>query len=296
MTERHSDDLTLLLHAALDGELDAAGAMDVEGRLAADPALAAEYARLVALRDAIRTRLPRERAPDALRARVIAMAQAPSQIKLTAPRRSWLQVERYRPLAASLMSRGRAGRRRLWAVRTLVGRRRRSACTGRWFHQGAAFRPDRRHRDIGSPYRQTLVRRQDRGSDDRRRSQDGRLPPGGRARRRSRQDAGCDAHLPAPRAPDRPDRNARLERRRLERTPPRNARRLFDLGMDRRRARLCRRLRSAPRRARRFRRRVPPGSRRRARRYAKALRAGSILPVGHKLRMAVISFALVGSG
>jgi anti-sigma factor RsiW len=103
MTERHSDDLTLLLHAALDGELDAAGAMDVEGRLSADPALAAEYARLVALRDAIRTRLPRERAPDALRARVIAMAQAPSQIKLTAARRSWLQVERYRPLAASLM-------------------------------------------------------------------------------------------------------------------------------------------------------------------------------------------------
>jgi anti-sigma factor RsiW len=103
MTERHSDDLTLLLHAALDGELDAAGAMDVEGRLSADPALAAEYARLVALRDAIRTRLPRERAPDALRARVIAMAQAPSQIKLTAPRRSWLQVERYRPLAASLV-------------------------------------------------------------------------------------------------------------------------------------------------------------------------------------------------
>jgi anti-sigma factor RsiW len=100
MTERHSDDPTLLLHAALDDELDAAGAMDVEGRLAADPALAAEYARFAALRDAIRTRLPRERASDALRARVIAMAQAPSQIKLTAPRRSWLQVERYRPLAA----------------------------------------------------------------------------------------------------------------------------------------------------------------------------------------------------
>lgn len=103
MTERHSDDLTLLLHAALDGELDAAGAMDVERRLSADPTLAAEYARFVALRDAIRTRLPREPAPDALRARVIAMAQAPSQIKLTAPRRSSLFAERYRSLAASLM-------------------------------------------------------------------------------------------------------------------------------------------------------------------------------------------------
>jgi anti-sigma factor RsiW len=103
MTGSHSDDPTLLLHAALDDELDAAGAMDVEGRLAADPALAAEYTRFAALRDAIRTRLPRERASDALRARVIAMAQAPSQIKLTAPRRSWLQVERYRPLAASMV-------------------------------------------------------------------------------------------------------------------------------------------------------------------------------------------------
>jgi len=103
MTERHSDDLTLLLQAALDGELDAAGAMGVEGRLSADPALAAEYARLIALRDAIRTRLPRERAPDALRARIIAMAQTPSQIKPTTPRRSWLLMERYRPLAASLV-------------------------------------------------------------------------------------------------------------------------------------------------------------------------------------------------
>jgi anti-sigma factor RsiW len=99
MTERR----TLLLHAALDGELDAAGAMDVEGRLSADPALAAEYARLIALRDAIRTRLPRERAPDALRARVVAMAQTPSQIKPTTPRRPWLLMERYRPLAASLV-------------------------------------------------------------------------------------------------------------------------------------------------------------------------------------------------
>src|ERR1700722_13290846 len=101
MTERHSDDQTLLLQAALDGELDAAGAMDVEGRLSADPALAAEYARLIALRDAIRTRLPRERAPDALRARVVAMAQ--TQIKPTTPRHPWLLIERYRPLAASLV-------------------------------------------------------------------------------------------------------------------------------------------------------------------------------------------------
>jgi anti-sigma factor RsiW len=102
MIERLSDDPTLLLHAALDGELDAAGTADVEGRLAADPALAAEYVRLVALRDAIGTRLPRERAPDALRARVIAMGRTSNQIKLTTPRRSGRFLERYGSLAASL--------------------------------------------------------------------------------------------------------------------------------------------------------------------------------------------------
>ena len=51
MTEPPSDDPTLLLHAALDGELDAAGMIAIERQLAADPALAAEYARLTALRD-----------------------------------------------------------------------------------------------------------------------------------------------------------------------------------------------------------------------------------------------------
>jgi anti-sigma factor RsiW len=103
MTERHTDDTKLLLHAALDGELDAAGAMDVETKLAADPALAEEYVRLVALRDAIRSRLQHEGAPDGLRARVIAMGQTPTEVKLTTPRRSRRFVERYRSLAASLM-------------------------------------------------------------------------------------------------------------------------------------------------------------------------------------------------
>ena len=87
MTEPSIDDPTLLLHAALDGELDAAGMIAIERQLAADPALAAEYARLVALRDAVRTRLPRARAPDNLRARVIAAAQASIPAQTVAPRR-----------------------------------------------------------------------------------------------------------------------------------------------------------------------------------------------------------------
>lgn len=72
------DDPTLLLHAALDGELDAAGMIEIEAKLAADPALAAEYARLGALREAIRARVAREAAPNSLRARVLSMAQSAS--------------------------------------------------------------------------------------------------------------------------------------------------------------------------------------------------------------------------
>jgi anti-sigma factor RsiW len=60
------DDRTLLLHAALDGELDAVSMIEIEAKLAADPKLAAEHARLVALRNAIRRRVPRQRVPHAL--------------------------------------------------------------------------------------------------------------------------------------------------------------------------------------------------------------------------------------
>ena len=104
MTDSPRRDRTLLLNAALDGELDAAGMIAIESKLAADPELAAEYGRLVALRDAIRTRIPREGASDALRARVVAMAQVSSQAKPTAARRPFRLLDApYRSLAASLM-------------------------------------------------------------------------------------------------------------------------------------------------------------------------------------------------
>src|SRR5579871_456075 len=66
-----SDDL-LLLQALLDGELDASGVIDMERRIAADPRLAAEYARLRALRGAIQGGALRETAPASLRARIAA--------------------------------------------------------------------------------------------------------------------------------------------------------------------------------------------------------------------------------
>jgi anti-sigma factor RsiW len=97
------DDPRLLLNAALDGELDAAGMVEIEAKLAANPALAAEYRRLAALREAMRTRLPRESAPDALRARILAMAQAPAQMRQAPPRRARPWDAPYRSLAASLV-------------------------------------------------------------------------------------------------------------------------------------------------------------------------------------------------
>jgi anti-sigma factor RsiW len=71
MTSADRDDRRLLLHAALDDELDAAKMIDVERMLAADPELSAEYARLKALREAVRSAAPREEPPAVLRARVL---------------------------------------------------------------------------------------------------------------------------------------------------------------------------------------------------------------------------------
>jgi anti-sigma factor RsiW len=73
VTPAHDD--RLWLNAYIDGELDPAHVLEFEQRLAADPALAAEQARLVALRGAIRERVPRERASPQLRRRVAALAR-----------------------------------------------------------------------------------------------------------------------------------------------------------------------------------------------------------------------------
>jgi anti-sigma factor RsiW len=70
-----AQDDRLWLNAYIDGELDPAHVLEFEQRLAADPALAAEQARLVALRGAIRERVPRERASPQLRRRVAALAR-----------------------------------------------------------------------------------------------------------------------------------------------------------------------------------------------------------------------------
>ncbi len=70
-----TDNDRLLLNAYVDGELDPAHALEFERRLAESPALAAERARIEALRGAMRERLPRETASPELRRRVTALAR-----------------------------------------------------------------------------------------------------------------------------------------------------------------------------------------------------------------------------
>src|SRR2546430_17698590 len=61
---------TMRVPALVVGELAPANAIAIEQRMAAEPALAAERARVEALRRVLRERLPREMEPPALRARV----------------------------------------------------------------------------------------------------------------------------------------------------------------------------------------------------------------------------------
>ena len=65
-----NDRSKLLVHAYVDGELDPVNAIAVGQQIAADPALAAETARIEALRRALREKLPAAELPPGLEARV----------------------------------------------------------------------------------------------------------------------------------------------------------------------------------------------------------------------------------
>jgi anti-sigma factor RsiW len=86
------DDPVLLLHAYLDGELDPVNLLEIERRLAADPALAAERDRVETLRRMLRERLPREMPSPALQARI----ERAAGLRARPSRPSW------RALAASI--------------------------------------------------------------------------------------------------------------------------------------------------------------------------------------------------
>jgi anti-sigma factor RsiW len=92
---------TLLLHAALDGELDVAAMIAFEQRLAQEPALAAEYNRLKALRQAIH-KLPKPRASDDFRSRIAAIATATEKPAQPDRGRGWSNEWQPAAIAASL--------------------------------------------------------------------------------------------------------------------------------------------------------------------------------------------------
>ncbi len=91
MNARDLEETRLLMQAALDGELDAQGELEVEKRIAADPALSAEWGRLQALRAAMRVKIPREPAPDHLRAKILAIAE-PAPVRRLPARPTWLAL------------------------------------------------------------------------------------------------------------------------------------------------------------------------------------------------------------
>ena len=75
-TQAGTEDERLMLHAYLDGELDAAAGLAFERRIAADPLLQDEMRRLQALRTALSERVTKTIASDALRARVAGIVRA----------------------------------------------------------------------------------------------------------------------------------------------------------------------------------------------------------------------------
>jgi anti-sigma factor RsiW len=64
------EDAVLRVHAYVDGELDPANSLGVEGSMATNPALAAERERIEVFRGLVREHLPREAPPFGLRARI----------------------------------------------------------------------------------------------------------------------------------------------------------------------------------------------------------------------------------
>lgn len=108
----------LLLNAYLDDELDAASVLDLERRLASDPALRAEHDRLAQLRKALSASLKSERASDDFRSRIAAIAERPTSepssaviVSLPIPARrpgfsGWPQVAAAAVLAAIVTAAG----------------------------------------------------------------------------------------------------------------------------------------------------------------------------------------------
>jgi anti-sigma factor RsiW len=108
MTVPHSIDPRLLMHAALDGELDDTSADAFKREIADSPILAVEYEKLVTLRETVRRNLRKEPAPAGLALRIKAMSPPapvvePRGFSRRAPS-SWLAYAASIVIAAGLAS------------------------------------------------------------------------------------------------------------------------------------------------------------------------------------------------
>lgn len=87
------DDMKVLLHGHLDGELDAANAFQVEDHLRTCPVCAGEYRHLTELRTILRRDELQYRAPAALRVRILgAIEPAPEPPVASIPVRWWRRL------------------------------------------------------------------------------------------------------------------------------------------------------------------------------------------------------------
>ena len=192
MTDRDMNERLLRLNAALDGELDAMASLEFEREMRDDPAIAAEYRRLTALRDAVRRHAPREAAPQALADRIAGLAPPAQPLQTAAApatvvplrRRAWFD-RRALAMAASFAVLGFAVGAGLTSLRTPAGfrRRRPTSCFG--FRPRRDRRPAVRRRLVRPAHGQALACRPHNRQRNDRRSRAGRLPAGRRTRRPS---------------------------------------------------------------------------------------------------------------
>ena len=104
----------LLTQAAIDGEIDAAGMLDFETRLAGNAPLAAEYSRLKTLREVMHRELVKPVAPQALRDRIAAMAAPSPAPRATRMAPAWQST--WRAVAASAILAAGLGSASTWLV------------------------------------------------------------------------------------------------------------------------------------------------------------------------------------
>jgi len=117
MNDPEANDRILRLNVALDGELDAASSLELEREMQANPALAAEYRRLEALRASMARLVQRETAPKTLADRIATLGAPTTRAAPSPVRRPVWSGARALALAASVAAVGFAAGAGLTSLR-----------------------------------------------------------------------------------------------------------------------------------------------------------------------------------